>query len=95
MGSDAWPRRILAQLSKSDRWLVGQLLLGEHTEADIAARTGITQQAISKRKRGIVTKLRQYIDRTNPAENLDNTFMKGGSSTVFGIGIAKINCIRL
>ena len=53
----------LAHLSKSDHWLVEQLLLRDRTEAHIATQIGITQQAISKRKRAIVSQLRCYIDR--------------------------------
>jgi DNA-directed RNA polymerase specialized sigma subunit len=54
----------LARLSKPDLWLVEQLLLRDRTEADVAAQIGITQPALSKRKRTIVMQLRQYIDRT-------------------------------
>jgi hypothetical protein len=61
---DAWPGHVLARLSKSDLWLVGQLFLRDRTEADIATQIGITQQAINKRKRAIVMQLRRYIDRT-------------------------------
>jgi DNA-directed RNA polymerase specialized sigma subunit len=61
---DACQGHALAPLSKTDRWLVGQLFLRDRTEADIATQIGITQQAISKRKRAIVMKLRRYIDRT-------------------------------
>jgi hypothetical protein len=59
---DACPRHALARLSQSDLWLVGQLFLRDRTEADIAAQIGITQQAISKRKRSIVKQLRRYIE---------------------------------
>jgi DNA-directed RNA polymerase specialized sigma subunit len=38
--------------------------LRDRTEADVAAQIGITQPAISKRKRAIVMQLRRYIDRT-------------------------------
>jgi hypothetical protein len=61
---DACPGHALARLSKSDIWLVEQLFLGDRTETDIATQIGITQQAISKRKRAIVMQLRRYIDRT-------------------------------
>ena len=61
---DGWPERALARLSKSDLWLVEQVFLRDRTEADIAAQIGITQPAISKRKRTIVMQLRRYIDRT-------------------------------
>jgi hypothetical protein len=59
-----WPEHALARLSKPDLWLVEQLFLSDRTEADVAAQIGITQPAISKRKRAIVTQLRRYIDRT-------------------------------
>jgi hypothetical protein len=53
--------------------------LGDRTEADIATQIGITQQAISKRKRAIVLQLRRYVDRTlTRSGKLDNTFSKGG-----------------
>jgi len=59
-----WPEHALARLSKPDLWLVEQLFLRDRREADIATQIGITQPAISKRKRAIVMQLRQYIDRT-------------------------------
>jgi hypothetical protein len=61
---DDWPGHALARLSKPDLWLVEQLFLRDRTEADVAAQIGITQPAISKRKRVIVTQLRRYIART-------------------------------
>jgi len=61
---DACPGHALARLSKSDLWLVGQLFLRDRTEADIATEVGMTQQAISKRKRAIVMQLRRHIDPT-------------------------------
>jgi hypothetical protein len=59
-----WPELALARLSQSDLWLVEQLFLRDRTEAEVATQIGITQPAISKRKRAIVTQLRRYIDRT-------------------------------
>lgn len=61
---DHWQEHGLARLSKPDLWLVEQLFLRDRTEADVAAQIGITQPAISKRKRAIVMQLRRYIDRT-------------------------------
>ena len=61
---DTWPGSALAPLSKSDLWLAVELFLRDRTEADLAKQIGITQQAISKRKRVIVRQLRRYIDRT-------------------------------
>jgi hypothetical protein len=59
-----WLGPALARLPKLDLWLIEQLFLRDRTETDIAAQIGITQPAISKRKRAIVMQLRQYIDRT-------------------------------
>src|SRR5262245_37288926 len=59
-----WPEPALARLSKPDLWLIEQLFLRDRTEANIATQTGITQQAVNKRKRAIVMQLRRYIDRT-------------------------------
>jgi hypothetical protein len=61
---DRFPRHALSGLSKSQFWLAEQLFLKDRTEADIAVQTGITQQAISKRKRAIVMQLRRLVDRT-------------------------------
>jgi hypothetical protein len=61
---DDWPRHALARLSKPDLWLIEQLFLRDRTEANIATQIGISQPAISKRKRAIVMQLRRYIDRT-------------------------------
>ena len=58
-----WPGPALARLSKPDLWLIEQLFLKGRTETDIAAEIGITQPAISKRKRAILMQLRRYIDR--------------------------------
>ena len=61
---DDWPEHALARLSKPDLWLIEQLFLRDRTEANIATQIGISQPAISKRKRAIVMQLRRYIDRT-------------------------------
>jgi hypothetical protein len=61
---DDCPVPALARLSKPDLWLIEQLFLRDRTETDIAAQIGITQPAISKRKRAIVMQLRRSIDRT-------------------------------
>ena len=56
-----WPRSALATLTKSDRWLIEQLFLRGRTEATIATETGITQQAVNKRKSMILLRLRGYM----------------------------------
>jgi DNA-directed RNA polymerase specialized sigma subunit len=62
---DDWPRPALARLTKSDLWLIEQLFLKGRTEATIATETGITQQAVNKRKSMIVLRLRRYITGTS------------------------------
>ena len=62
---DDWPRSALATLTKSDRWLVEELFLRGRTEATIATETGITQQAVNKRKSMILLRLRGYMTGTS------------------------------
>jgi hypothetical protein len=59
------PRPALARLTKSDLWLVEQLFLRGRTEATIATETGITQQAVNKRKSMILFRLRGYMTGTS------------------------------
>src|SRR5262249_51174087 len=47
-------RYALAQLSKPERWLIGQLFWEGYTEAEIAQSLGISHQAVSKRKRAVL-----------------------------------------
>lgn len=74
-----WPVSALARLSKPDLWLIEQLFLRDRTEADIATQIGITQPAISKRKRAIVMQLRRiHRSSLTRSERLDNTARKVG-----------------
>jgi hypothetical protein len=59
------PRPALACLTKSDLWLVEQLFLRGRTEATIATETGVTQQAVNKRKSMILLRLRGYMTGTS------------------------------
>jgi DNA-directed RNA polymerase specialized sigma subunit len=61
---DQWPRCTLDRLSKSDLWLVGQLFLRERSESDIAKEMGVSQQAISKRKRTIIRRIKTEMRKT-------------------------------
>jgi len=67
-----WPRPALARLTKSDLWLVEQLFWRGRTEATIATETGITQQAVNKRKSMILLRLRGYM--TKPILHTDTSF---------------------
>src|SRR5262249_44267274 len=54
-------RRALARLSPPDKWLIEQLFWEGHTEAETSQRLGISQQAVSKRKRSILQKLHGWL----------------------------------
>ena len=60
---DEWPRCSLDRLTESDLWLVKQLFLRDRSEADIAREIGISQQAINKRKRTIIKRIRRKITK--------------------------------
>ena len=47
----------LASLAEPDRRLIEQLYWEDQTEAEVAQQLAITQQAVSKRKRAILTRL--------------------------------------
>jgi DNA-directed RNA polymerase specialized sigma24 family protein len=55
-------RHVLTRLSKTDRWLLEEFFWKGRTEANIARDMGISQQAISKRKRAILRDLRRQLD---------------------------------
>ena len=52
----------LLELPFADQWLIRQLFWGETTEGRIAKTLRISQQAVSKRKRRILGRLRQALD---------------------------------
>ena len=54
-------RSLVDQLPPQNRSLIQQLFWKQVTEAEIATRTGVTQQAISRRKRTILTRLADAI----------------------------------
>lgn len=54
-------RGLLTRLAESDRWLIERLFWDGWTEARVAEELGVTQQAISKRKRAIILGLRESI----------------------------------
>jgi RNA polymerase sigma factor (sigma-70 family) len=51
----------MTDLPEDDRRLIECLFWEGRTEQDIAGRLGITQQAVSKRKRKILLKLRRNL----------------------------------
>ena len=52
----------LTQLPQNDRWLIEQLFWDRYTETEIGKLLGISQQAVSKRKRAILHDLRCWLD---------------------------------
>ncbi len=52
----------LERLPHADAWLIESLFWEGRTEAGLGEVLGITQQAVSKRKKGIFKKLRQLVD---------------------------------
>jgi RNA polymerase sigma-70 factor (ECF subfamily) len=57
-------RSVVDRLPESDRWLIRQLFMNDRSEADIAEEMGISQQAINKRKRAILARMRREIANT-------------------------------
>ena len=52
----------LRSLSKDERSLIDELYINDKKEADLATELLVTQQAISKRKKKILAKLKKMID---------------------------------
>jgi DNA-directed RNA polymerase specialized sigma24 family protein len=52
----------LASLSEAQRWLLEQLYWRDRTEAAVAARLGLSQRAVSKRKQVALRILREWLD---------------------------------
>ena len=61
-------RCALAQLSASGEWLIEQLFCERRTESDMAKALGISQQAVSKRKRSVLRELRQWLGTSEEKE---------------------------
>ncbi len=55
-------KNALMQLTPEERWLIGRLYLNEilFTEREVAEELHITQQAVSKRKKKILEKMRKF-----------------------------------
>lgn len=52
----------LAELTDDERFLIDQFFYKEKSERQIADLSGVSQQAISKRKNKILSKLRELLD---------------------------------
>ena len=63
----------LLELPFADQWLVRQLFWNSVSEDKIAQNLKITQQAVSKRKRKIIRKLRQLLGDARAAVLLSST----------------------
>lgn len=51
----------LTELSQADQWLIRQVFWNETTEDQVAKSLNISQQAVSKRKRRIICRLRRLL----------------------------------
>ena len=69
------------QLPLADQWLLRQLFWNSVSQDQVARKLKITQQALSKRKRKVIRKLRQLLRGARTAMLL--------SGTLFGNGIAQ------
>jgi DNA-directed RNA polymerase specialized sigma24 family protein len=63
----------LLELPFADQWLVRQLFWNSLSQGKVAQKLKITQQAVSKRKRKIIRKLRQLLRGTRTAILLSGT----------------------
>ena len=52
----------LEELNVEERLLIDALFFSGITESELAARLGVTQQAVSKRKKRLLRKLREKIE---------------------------------
>ena len=52
----------LDELNVEERLLIDALFFSGITEGEVAARLGVTQQAVSKRKKRLLRKLREKIE---------------------------------
>jgi DNA-directed RNA polymerase specialized sigma24 family protein len=62
-------RDTLGLLSESNRHLIMQLFWEGQTETNIAGALGISHQAVSKRKRAVIQKLRAWLEVSKKKEN--------------------------
>ena len=56
-------RQCLLLLDDNERWLIEALYFNDKSEAEAALVLGITQQAVSKRKRKILINLRNFMNK--------------------------------
>jgi hypothetical protein len=76
--SDDSLRYALLELPFADQWLVRQLFWNSVSENKIARNLKITQQAVSKRKRKIIRKLRRLLRDVRAAMLLSGTLFWNG-----------------
>ena len=71
----------LARLIESDRWLIDRLYWRGETEFEVGSSLGISQQAVSKKKRSVLHKLRRLLNQMESSASGGET-PSGSSSTV-------------
>lgn len=52
--------KALDMLTEDERSLINEIFFNQHSEQETAAKSGITQQAVHKRKKYILGKLKKY-----------------------------------
>ena len=73
----------LLELPFTDQWLIRQLFWNKATEGKIARNLKISQQAVSKRKRKIICKLRHFLRDARPAMLFSGTlFWSAGADPI-------------
>ena len=60
--------RALTQLVEADRWLVQRLFWRDSAQSAVAAELEISQSMVSKRRKGVLQKLRALVNRMEKAE---------------------------
>jgi RNA polymerase sigma factor (sigma-70 family) len=65
----------LACLIESDRRLIDRLYWRGETESEVGSSLGISQQAVSKRKRSVLRKLRRLLKMSAPDQGNENAII--------------------
>jgi RNA polymerase sigma factor (sigma-70 family) len=65
----------LARLIESDRRLIDRLYWRGETESEVGSSLGISQQAVSKRKRSVLRKLRRLLKMSAPDQGNENAII--------------------
>jgi predicted transcriptional regulator len=81
-------RYALLQLPSADQWLVRRLFWDSVSQDKVARNLKITQQAVSKRKRKIIRKLRQLLRDARAAMLLLGTLFWNGVADLIELPVS-------